>query len=125
MNRLHFFFKAQTAHGLHSPSIYALYVELLNPYLKGELSYLELNEALSFRYPAYSIYEVQENFNPAKIDENTLLLLRNPHEKEDFWNALKSHPKVIQTVDLFKLGLVFFKPICPKQNFYLRKQKNK
>ena len=33
MNRLQFYFKSQTAHGLHSPSIYSLYVELLNPYL--------------------------------------------------------------------------------------------
>ena len=121
MNRLQFYFKSQTAHGLHSPSIYALYVELLNPYLNGQLSYLELIEALKLRYPAYSIEEMEEKNDPAKVDENTLLLLRNPYEKEDFWNALKIHPKVIQTVDLFKLGLVFFKPICPKQNFYLRK----
>jgi hypothetical protein len=121
MNRLQFYFKSQTAHGLHSPSIYALYVELLNPYLNGQLSYLELIEALILRYPAYSIEEMEEKYDPAKVDENTLLLLRNPYEKEDFWNALKSHPKVIQTVDLYTVGLVFFKPICPKQNFYLRK----
>ena len=121
MNRLQFYFKSQTAHGLHSPSIYSLYIELLNPYLNGQLSYLELIEALKLRYPAYSIEEMEEKYDPAKVDENTLLLLRNPYEKEDFWNALKSHPKVIQTVDLYTFGLVFFKPICPKQNFYLRK----
>jgi len=28
---------------------------------------------------------------------------------------------VIQTVDLFELGILFLKPICPKQYFYLRK----
>jgi hypothetical protein len=121
MNRLQFYFKAQTAHGLHSPSIYALYVEVLNPYLKEELTYLELLEALKFRYPACCITEIQENFNPVKVDKNTIILLRNPYEKEDFWNILKSHTSVIQTVDLYHLGLAFFNPISPKQNFYLRK----
>ena len=78
MNRLQFYFKSQTAHGLHSPSIYSLYVELLNPYLNGQLSYLELIESLILRYPAYSIEEMEEKYDPAKVDENTLLLLRNP-----------------------------------------------
>jgi hypothetical protein len=50
MNRLQFYFKAQTAHGLHSPSIYSLYCEVLNPYLKGQLSYSQLKEALANRY---------------------------------------------------------------------------
>jgi hypothetical protein len=69
--------------------------------MKGELSYVELNKALTFRYPAYSISELQENFNPAKVDENTLLLLRNPHEMEDFWNALKILPVIILLLFFF------------------------
>ena len=121
MNRLQFYFKAQTAHGLHSPSIYSLYCELLNPYLKGQLSYSQLKEALANRYPDCTIMEIQSYVDLTKIPQNTILLLEKPHNQEEIWNELHSHPEVIQTVDLFDLGLLFLKPICPKQHFYLRK----
>ena len=121
MNRLQFYFKSQTAHGLHSPSIYALYCELLNPYLKGILSYTQLKEALRLRYSDCNLIEIETNIDLAKTDQNTIILFKKPHEKEEIWNSLHSHPAVIQTVDLFELGILFFKPICPKQHFYLRK----
>lgn len=121
MNRLQFYFKAQTAHGLHSPSIYSLYCELLNPYLKGQLSYSQLKETLANRYPDCTIMEIQSYVDLTKIPQNTILLLEKPHNQEEIWNKLHAHPEVIQTVDLFELGLLFLKPICPKQHFYLRK----
>ena len=121
MNRLQFYFKAQTAHGLHSPSIYSLYCELLNPYLKGQLSYSQLKEALAHRYSDCTIMEIQSYIDLAKIPQNTILLLEKPHSQEVIWNELNSNIVVIQTVDLFDLGLLFLKPICPKQHFYLRK----
>lgn len=121
MNRFQFYFKSQTAHGLHSPSIYALYCEILNPFLKGDVSYSQLKEALITQYSDCHLIEIETTIDFAKIDQNTIILFKNPHEKEDIWNSLHSHPAVIQTVDLFDLGLLFFKPICPKQHFYLRK----
>ena len=121
MNRLQFYFKAQTAHGLHSPSIYALYCELLNPYLKGQLTYTQLKEELQNRSSDATVIEMTSEFDPTKISQNTIILIQKPYKNEAFWNFLQSHPAVIQTVDLFDLGLVFFKPICPKQHFYLRK----
>jgi hypothetical protein len=121
MNRFQFYFKAQTAHGLHSPSIYSLYCELLNPYLKEEIDYSQLKEALSKRYSDCSLIEIQSKIDIAKTDENTIILFEKPHDKEEIWNDLHSHPAVIQTVDIFELGILFFKPICPKQHFYLRK----
>lgn len=121
MNRLQFYFKAQTAHGLHSPSIYSLYCELLNPYLKGQINYSQLKEALANRYSDCSIMEIQSYVDIAKIPQNTVILFEKPHCKEEIWKELHCHPEVIQTVDLFDLGLLFFKPICPKQHFYLRK----
>jgi len=121
MNRFEFYFKAQTAHGLHSPSIYSLYCELLNPYLKGELSYDQLKEALIKRYSDCTLFELQSKIDLTKIDQNTIILFEKPHDKEEIWSDLHSHLAVIQTVDLFELGILFFKPICPKQHFYLRK----
>ncbi len=121
MNRLQFYFKAQTAHGLHSPSIYSLYCELLNPYLKGQLSYSQLKGALAHRYSDCTITEIQSYVDLAKIPQNTIFLFEKPHSQENIWDELNSHQAVIQTVDLFDLGLLFLKPICPKQHFYLRK----
>ncbi len=121
MNRLQFYFKAQTAHGLHSPSIYSLYCDLLNPYLNGQLSYSQLKEALAHRYSDCTIMEIQSYVDLAKIPQNTILLLEKPHSQENIWDELISQQAVIQTVDLFDLGLLFLKPICPKQHFYLRK----
>ena len=121
MNRLQFYFKAQTAHGLHSPSIYALYCELLNPFLKGQLTYEQLVEELKKRYSDGSVIEKSSEFDPAQMAINDVILIQKPYANETFWNSLKTHVSVIQTVDLYDVGLVFFKPICPKQNFYLRK----
>ena len=121
MNRLQFYFKSQTAHGLHSPSIYALYCELLNPFLNNQFTYEQLVEELQKRYSDGSVIERSSEFDPAKMELNDIILIQKPYKNETFWNSLKSHPAVIQTVDLFDMGLVFFKPICPKQNFYLRK----
>jgi hypothetical protein len=121
MNRLQFYFKAQTAHGLHSPSIYALYCELLNPFLKGQFTYEQLIEELKKRYIDGSVIEKLSEFDPAQMAINDVILIQKPYTNETFWNSLKAHDSVIQTVDLYDVGLVFFKPICPKQNFYLRK----
>jgi hypothetical protein len=121
MNRLQFYFKAQTAHGLHSPSIYALYCELLNPFLNGQLTYDHLVEELKKHYSDGSVIEKSSEFDPAQMTLNDVILIQRPYRNETFWNSLKSNHSVIQTVDLYDLGLVFFKPICPKQNFYLRK----
>jgi hypothetical protein len=121
MNRLQFYIKSQTAHGLHSPSIYALYCELLNPYLHGRLNYEQLKEKLRIRYLDRSIVEMEGVFDPKQIGENTVILVQKPYRNEIFWNSVKTHQSVVQTVDIFDLGLIFFKPICPKQNFYLRK----
>jgi len=41
-------------------------------------------------------------------------------EMEEAWEEIKSHPKVTVTIDLFFLGLVFFRKELAKENFILR-----
>lgn len=41
-------------------------------------------------------------------------------EMERAWEVIKSHPDVTITVDLFYVGLVFFRKGQPKQHFWLR-----
>lgn len=41
-------------------------------------------------------------------------------EMEEAWEEIKSHPKVTVTIDLFFLGLVFFRKEQAKENFILK-----
>ncbi len=41
-------------------------------------------------------------------------------EMEQAWNTIKGHPSVTVTIDLFYVGLVFFRREQPKQDFILR-----
>ncbi|MFT2009878.1 O-methyltransferase [Pontibacter sp. 13R65] len=40
-------------------------------------------------------------------------------EMKRAWQAIKNHPQVLQTVDLFYIGLVFFRTTQPKEHFTL------
>ena len=55
--------------------------------------------------------------------EHSLFVLDDIHWSADMeraWTAVQQHPAVTVTVDLFDVGLVFFRPNQPKQHFTLR-----
>ena len=59
----------------------------------------------------------------AKAHENSVFVLDDIHwsaEMEQAWTAIKAHPAVTVTVDLFYVGLVFFRKKQPRQDFWLR-----
>ncbi|WP_151085700.1 O-methyltransferase [Hymenobacter baengnokdamensis] len=59
----------------------------------------------------------------AKAHENSVFVLDDIHwsaEMERAWEAIKAHPSVTITVDLFYVGLVFFRKKQPRQDFWLR-----
>lgn len=54
---------------------------------------------------------------------NSIFIFDDIHwsdEMESAWEEIKSHPKVLVTVDLFFLGLVFFRKEQAKENFTIR-----
>lgn len=58
-----------------------------------------------------------------KINENSILVFDDIHwstDMEKAWEEIKAHPKVSLTIDLFHLGLVFFRQKQEKQNFILK-----
>ncbi len=58
---------------------------------------------------------------PHRHDE-TVFVLDDIHwstEMERAWEAVKALPEVTLTIDLFAVGLVFFRPNAPKQHFTL------
>ncbi|UOR05921.1 class I SAM-dependent methyltransferase [Hymenobacter aerilatus] len=55
--------------------------------------------------------------------DDSLFVLDDIHwsaEMERAWAAVQQHPAVSLTIDLFYVGLVFFRPNQPKQHFTLR-----
>lgn len=60
----------------------------------------------------------------AKINSPGILIFDDIHwsrEMEDAWQEIKSHPKVLLTMDLFFMGMVFFSPaFMVKQHFIIR-----
>jgi predicted O-methyltransferase YrrM len=58
-----------------------------------------------------------------KVHENTLLIFDDIYWSEgmkEAWNIIKSHPQVTVTVDLFWIGLVYFKRGQVKEDFLIR-----
>nr|WP_262914633.1 class I SAM-dependent methyltransferase [Pontibacter vulgaris] len=58
----------------------------------------------------------------AKAHENTLFVLDDIYwsaEMKRAWQEIKKHPEVLQTLDLFFIGLVFFRKTQPKEHFTL------
>jgi predicted O-methyltransferase YrrM len=58
-----------------------------------------------------------------KVHENTLLIFDDIYWSEgmkEAWNIIKSHPQVTVSIDLFWIGLVFFKKGQAKEDFLVR-----
>ncbi len=58
-----------------------------------------------------------------KVHENTILIFDDIYWSEGMkqaWNEIKSHPQVTVTIDLFWIGLVFFKPGQAKEDFLIK-----
>ena len=58
----------------------------------------------------------------SKAHEQSLFIFDDIHwsyEMEEAWEEIKAHPKVLITIDLFFIGLVFFRTNQPKQHFKL------
>jgi predicted O-methyltransferase YrrM len=58
-----------------------------------------------------------------KVNENTLLIFDDIYWSAGMkaaWNEIKSNPKVTVTIDLFWVGLVFFKSDQAKQHFRIK-----
>jgi predicted O-methyltransferase YrrM len=58
-----------------------------------------------------------------KVHEDTMLIFDDIYWSEGMkqaWAQIKSHPDVTATVDLYWIGLVFFKPGQAKENFMIK-----
>ena len=57
-----------------------------------------------------------------KLHENSLVVLGNIHWSAGMnraWQAIKTKPEVILSLDLFESGILFFNPDLPKAHYIL------
>ena len=58
-----------------------------------------------------------------KAQEHTVFIFDDIYwsvQMREAWSQIKNHPAVMLTIDLFEIGLVFFRKNQPKQHFVLR-----
>jgi predicted O-methyltransferase YrrM len=63
-------------------------------------------------------YQVVENSG-----ENTVIIIddiNHSREMSDAWSAIKKHEKVSMTIDIFRMGMVFFRKRTTRQDFIIR-----
>jgi hypothetical protein len=144
IKKIVFNWQAQTAHGLHSPFVFQLYCQVLNPHLQKGFQREVIIEELKnyFQIPTiylskktneyqkkiiiidmqnYQLFEIKLDQNPDQFSESILLIFQPHKELNTFWTKLIQHPKVNFSIDIFELGIITTKYIAPNQSFKLKK----
>ncbi len=90
---------------------------ILNEVKIVDLAFIDGNHRLE---PTLRYFEQLIN----KVDENSILIFDDIHwsmEMESAWDQIKKDPRVMATIDLFFVGLVFFrKDFKARQHFVIR-----
>jgi hypothetical protein len=133
MNRFLFNLRARNAHGLHSPFVYELYTQIINPCLhqSGELSAMLASELSNYKGKSVEknkfnaqIFEITQ-FDTENLNVNfeDVLLIENIRKPNNLtrWNQLIENEKIVFSIELYEMGLLFFNPIAPKQHFVFKK----
>lgn len=89
--------------------------ELMNTVDKLDLVLLDANHRLA---PTLQYFELCLS----KASEQCIFIFDDIHwspEMEEAWSLIKNHARVTMTMDLFKVGLVFIRPLREKQHYVL------
>jgi|GEM_PF-10957 len=80
----------------------------------------------------FAFFDANHRFEPTvnyfeqcleKVTEKSIFVFDDIHwseEMHDAWRVIKNHPDVMISIDLFYVGLIFFRKNQPKQEFVLR-----
>ena len=135
--RFAFNWKAQTAHGLHSPFVFDLYTQVIDPVYQQNPS--DIQEAMihaigkhlklaAGKIQVIDFKKLREQDIPsieAFMQEKDHLLfclnIRDSDESLQKWSLLAAMPQAIHSIELFEMGIISLNPIAPKQHFFLKK----
>ena len=89
-------------------------------------------ELSKIRQLDFAFFDANHRFEPTikyfklcleKATENSVFVFDDIHWSEEMheaWQIIKNHPRVMISIDLFYVGILFFRKNQPKQNFTLR-----
>lgn len=136
-SKIAFNWKAQTAHGLHSPYVYDLYTQVIDPIYQQNPS--NLTDALihgigkHLKLPAGKLQiidfdKVQEVdltlIEDFMTDQEAILICLNIHnsaENLQNWTLISQKEQAILSIELYEMGIISLNPIAPNQYFRLKK----
>lgn len=73
-------------------------------------------------YNAHEINKTIYEHSLKKINECSIFVfdgIRNSDNQLNFWRKIQSDNRVVVTIDLFEIGIVFFRTQQPKENFII------
>lgn len=137
LNRIAFNWKAQTAHGLHSPFVYDLYTQVIDQiYQQKPMDLIEsmihgIGRHLQLAAGKLHVIDFRKlrEAELAQIEEimsdpsNLLICTYIHHSKETLqnWSFLASKQQAIHSIELIEMGIISLNPTAPKQYFRLKK----
>lgn len=135
--RFAFNWKAQTAHGLHSPFVFDLYTQVIDPiYQQNPVNIQEsiihgLGKHLKLAAGKIHVVDFAKlnvtdlHTISALLDDqdNLLICLNIRHSEESLqnWAFIAAKTQAIHSIELFEMGIISLKRIAPKQHFFLKK----
>jgi hypothetical protein len=136
-SKLAFNWKAQTAHGLHSPFVFDLYTQVINPIyqqnpanltealIHGIGKYLKLPVGKLHVIDFTKVQAVDINIIEDLMQDKEAVLIclniRKTNETLQNWEFVATNQQAIHSIELYEMGIISLKPIAPKQHFYLKR----
>lgn len=131
--QLLFNIKAQTAHGLHSPLVYDLYMKVINPNL-GSFSTEKILEELQnyieskIELKGFKLLTINalEEFNNVNISQNQVIYIDQPYRNNEclqLTQKLAEEKQINYVIQFFFGTILIASNLAPKQVFYLKKMK--
>ena len=133
MNQFLFNLRARNAHGLHSPFVYELYTQVINPclhqteelsaLLKNDLSNYQVKSLENVKFNVQIIDISQFDTENLNMNFEDVLLIKDIRKPIHLarWRQLIENEKIVFSIELYEIGLLFFNPIAPKQHFVFKK----
>ncbi len=130
IQKLRFFCRAQTAHGLHSPLVYDLYSQVINPHLwnfnsisfeQDLINYISNKPELK-DHKLMTICNLYE-FKSFKPQSNQIVLILDSYKNKSYQeqvNDLAKDPSYTYIIHFFKGSIFIANHLAPRQEFYLK-----
>ena len=135
--RLAFNWTAQTAHGLHSPFVFDLYTQVIDPIyqskptnvvdalIHGIGQHLKLAAGKLHVIDLAQVQKDQLNLIDSLMQDPSHLIIciniRQSDETLQYWQFIAAKDQAIHSIELYELGIISLNPIAPKQFFRLKK----